>query len=237
LTGPAGPVYDAGMAGPHPRITAAIFDMDGLMFDTERIAVQAWQRAGRATGCEISEALVIESMGRDARDARVLFERVLGPSFDFGRTRALRVQYAEEIIDTRGVPVKDGLAELLALLAGRGVRKGLATSAERDRTEALLAKAHLAAHFDVVVCGDEVERGKPAPDIFLRAADRLGVAPAECVVLEDSESGVRAAASAGMRPLMVPDLKPATDEMKSIAERVLPDLRAAAAYLSQILPS
>jgi HAD superfamily hydrolase (TIGR01509 family) len=225
------------MTGRRPPIVAAIFDMDGLMFDTERIAIEAWRRAGHATGCEIPEALVIESVGRNIQDTRILFERALGSSFDFERARAVRVRVAAEIIDGAGVPIKRGLTELLTLLCRRGARRAVATSAERERTQTLLARSGLSAQFEVVVCGDEVARGKPAPDIFLRAAERLGVEPAQCLVLEDSESGIRAAASAGMRPLMIPDVRAATDEMRGIAERVFSDLRAAAAYVATILPA
>lgn len=217
-----------------PPTAAVIFDMDGLMFDTERIAIEAWQRAGTACGCEIPESLLLETIGRDLHDTRILFDNRLGSSLDFERAREVCLQYVAEIIAQRGVPVKDGLLPLLSLLGARAVPRAVATSTEGPRAHELLERAQIASEFDVIVCGDEVQTGKPAPDIFLLTADRLGIAPDQCFVLEDSDNGVTAASRAGMRPLLVPDLKPPSDQTRRLAERVFPNLQTAATYLSSV---
>jgi HAD superfamily hydrolase (TIGR01509 family) len=217
-----------------PQIAAVIFDMDGLMFDTERISVEAWQRAAGVCGCEIPEPLLLETIGRDLHDTRILFDQTLGSSLDFERARDLCLQYVAEIIAERGVPLKDGLLPLLSALSAQAIPKAVATSTERSRALPLLEQAQIASEFDVIVCGDEVRTGKPAPDIFLLTADRLGIAPEQCYVLEDSDNGVMAAARAGMRPLLVPDLKPPSDQTRKLAERIFPNLETAATYLSTI---
>ncbi len=218
---------------PGRGLAAVILDMDGLMFDTERIAIDAWMRAGADCGCPIPRSLIVETVGLDARSARSYLERALGRSFDYGRVRPLRLRYGAEVIEQQGVPVKPGLPELLEVLASRGVPRAVATSTERARAETLLSKANLAAPFDVAVCGDEVERGKPAPDIFLVAAERLRASPPQCLVLEDSEMGIRAARSAGMRAFLVPDLKAPGPETVALTDRVFPSLQAVASFLSE----
>ncbi|HOO89803.1 MAG TPA: HAD family phosphatase [Syntrophales bacterium] len=216
-------------------ISAVIFDMDGLMFDTERIAIEAWQRAGRTYHCEIPEALIIQSIGRDVHDTRMLYEQALGSTFDFDCARALRIRYTDDIIEQRGIPLKKGLLELLDLLENHVVLTAVATSTERSRAEVLLEKARLSVRFDAVVYGDEVPHGKPAPDIFLLAADRLRVKPQQCIVLEDSNSGILSAAKAKMRPFMIPDIEPPAQGIDTVADRIFPDLHAVTAYLEGIL--
>jgi HAD superfamily hydrolase (TIGR01509 family) len=215
------------MRQPNRAIAAVIFDMDGLMFDTERIHIDA------DCGCVIPESVIVETVGLDARSARAFLERALGPSFDYGRVRPLRLRYAAEAIERRGVPVKQGLPELLEALASLGVPRAVATSTERARAEMLLSRAHLREQFDVVVCGDDVERGKPAPDIFLLAAGRLRLDPRRCLVLEDSEMGIRAAKAAQMQAFLVPDLKAPAQAILALADGVFPNLRAVASVLSE----
>ena len=187
--------------------------------------------------CEIPESLIIQSIGRDVHDTRILYEQALDPIFDFDRTRALRVRYTDEIIERRGIPLKNGLLELLDLLEDHAVLTAVATSTERSRAEALLKKAGLSTRFDTVVYGDEVQHGKPAPDIFLLAADRLRVSTYRCIVLEDSNSGILSAAKADMHPFMIPDIEPLAQGIDAVADRIFPDLHAVSAYLEGMLAS
>ena len=219
------------------RLSAVILDMDGLMFDTERIALETWQEAGRACSCEIPEQLIVQTIGLGLQDTRALFEQTLGPSLDFDRLRALRIQYAAEIIDERGVPLKEGLRDLLDLLDRIGLKRAVATSTEHARALELLSRADLQIDFDAVVCGDEVTHAKPAPDIFLLAAARMRVVPDECLVLEDSEAGIRSAVSAGMRAVVIPDLLPPSREVARLADRVLSTLTDAATHIEAMLPA
>lgn len=187
-------------------VSLVIFDMDGLMFDTERIAVMAWCAAGERFGVEISPELVLKTVGLDRRRTEGVYRAHLGGAFPYQEARAFRIEYANRFIEAQGLPVKAGLYALLDFLNETGIATAVATSSERARTEKFLSLAGIRGRFDRIVCGDEVERGKPDPDIFLAAARGLSVDPAECMVLEDSESGLLAAWRAGMMPVLVRDL-------------------------------
>ena len=218
-------------------IAAVIFDMDGLMFDTERIALQTWRKAGAEYGYDIPKSLVIESIGRNTRDTQSLFENALGRGFNFPHVRKLRIHYAEEHIKQYGVPLKKGLCKVLDVLATASVPTAVATSTERVRAESLLTRAKVIEKFNAVICGDDVHSGKPAPDIFLLAAERLRVIPEQCLVLEDSDSGICAAVNAHMIPILIPDIKPPSEETLNSADMIFSDLCAVASHLSHILHS
>jgi HAD superfamily hydrolase (TIGR01509 family) len=218
-------------------ISAVIFDMDGLMFDTERIAIQAWQKAGKAFGFTIPESLVIQSIGNNIQATQSLFENSLGKSFDFKQVRKLRIQYAEEMFSQNGIPVKTGLYELLNVLTNYSILKAVATSTERFRAQMMLTQAKVLHHFDTIICGDEVANGKPAPDIFLLVAKRLQVPPKKCIVLEDSEPGIYAASYAQMIPILIPDIKKPSDELLNMAFKTFSNLSEVATYFKNIFQS
>ncbi len=218
-----------------PDIAAVIFDMDGLLFDTERLAVEGWQRAGRAFGLPITAELVLRTVGRNTDDTRQILEQALGAQIDFPGLRQIRVQYAEDYVTRHGVPVKEGVCEILDVLTTCGMKCAVATSTERIHAEKLLAHANLLDQFDAIICGNDVTHSKPAPDIFLRAAAQLGVKPKQCAVLEDSASGIQAAANAGMLPWLVPDLVSPSAETLQLAAGVFVDLHEAAADVSNFL--
>lgn len=217
-------------------VRLVIFDMDGLMFDTERIAVDAWRSAGEQLGFPIPPELVIETIGLNQRDTEATLLRRLGKGFPYEEARRLCIRYTEEIIARNGVPVKEGLFELMEALGSAGVPKAVATSTERARALRLLELAGVRSRFDAIVCGDEVERGKPSPDIFLAAAAKLQIDPACCVVLEDSESGLMAAHRAGMLPILVPDLKAPSAEALALAFKVFRSLTEVRRFLCGELP-
>jgi HAD superfamily hydrolase (TIGR01509 family) len=212
-------------------VRLVIFDMDGLMFDTERIAVEAWRRAGRQFGVEISPELFIETVGLNRQDAQAVLLSHLGDAFPYREARQLRNQYVEEAIEQGGVPVKEGLYALMDVLEGAGLLKAVATSTERVRALKLLKLANVQDRFDAIVCGDEVAKGKPCPDIFQTAARLLGCEAAQCMVLEDSGSGLMAAHRAGMLPVLIPDLKMPSEEARSLAFRTFHSLSEVARFL------
>jgi HAD superfamily hydrolase (TIGR01509 family) len=138
-------------------------------------------------------------------------------------------------VESAGVPAKPGLTELLALLAGHGIPTAVATSTERENADLTLRVSGLAGRFRAVVTGDQVSRGKPAPDIYLEAARRLNVPPASCLALEDSGHGIQSARAAGMRTMLVPDLKPPTAEALAAASWVFPSLHEARAVIQTLI--
>lgn len=208
----------------HPPITAVIFDMDGLMIDTERMAQQAWQRAGTEFGFTLPDALYLQAVGRTAKATAELFRAGMGADFPFEAVYERKQHYLYTAIEEEGIPAKPGLLDLLDLVDQQGLAKAVATSTVRVLTIKKLTAAALLHRFDTIVCGDEVPQGKPAPDIFLAAAAKLAIAPAACVVLEDSSAGIKAAHAAGMRAIWVPDLIQPTADVLPLAYRVLPSL-------------
>lgn len=207
------------MSGPADAdVRAVIFDMDGLMIDSESIYQRAWLRAIHDFEREMPEEVFRRFLGRNLPDSRALLEEIYGSGFDVSGFLGQCGVLAGEHIEAHGIPHKPGLGNLLAALEARGLPKGVATSMRREW--ALRSLGSLAERFEVLTTGDEVPRGKPAPDIFLLCAERLKATPRECVVLEDSEAGIRAAHAAGMRAIMVPDLVEPTEEIRALAWRV-----------------
>ena len=211
---------------------AVIFDMDGLLIDTEVLARVTWRMAASDCGFELDDALFEQLVGRTRRDSGVILTDRFGDGFSLETFRARCSSHWEVVVAERGIALKPGALELLAVLDARRLPRAVATSTGRDGAERSLALAGVLDRFPVLVTGDLVERGKPAPDIFLLAAERLGVAPDACLVLEDSISGIRAADAAGMTPVMIPDLVAPSAEIERLAYRVLPSLHAVAELLS-----
>lgn len=187
-------------------IGAVVFDMDGLMFDTERLAVDAWIAAGAEIGYMLSRAVIESTVGLAKEDSRIALIDAYGPDFPYDAIRARRIELSAENVARRGVPIKEGLLGLLRFLGERGFLLAVATSTDRARVTTLLEGAGVTRFFQAIVCGDEVTRNKPDPEIYLAAAARLGLAPEACIALEDSPSGIAAAHGAGMLTIMVPDL-------------------------------
>jgi HAD superfamily hydrolase (TIGR01509 family) len=206
-------------------ISAVIFDMDGLMFETERLAREAWERAMADWGYVIPEGIYLTVVGRTAQQTQTIFRQALGAHLPIEAIHHRKKQYLEDTLTQHGLPFKPGLVELLEQLEQWRLPKAVASSTARDSVLRNLTRANLTQRFAVIVGGDEVPRGKPAPDIFLAAARHLNVQAEGCVVLEDSEAGVQAASAAGMKPIMVPDLKPPTAESRGVAYRIVPSLR------------
>lgn len=207
------------------KVKAAIFDMDGLMFDTEKLAADGWKYAGDVLGFEIDDEKLSQTRGRNVADARNLFFQWYGDQVDYDEARSLRCEYLNNRLNQYGMPMKEGLTELLAFLKEKGYKRALATSTHRNTVEWYFELAGLPMDFDAVVCGDEVEHSKPAPDVFLKAAKKLDTDPQKCLVLEDSPNGIRAGACAGCKVVMVPDLDQPTVEIEKLCMEICENLR------------
>jgi HAD superfamily hydrolase (TIGR01509 family) len=213
---------------------AVVFDMDGLMLDTERLALRCWTIAIERLGLDFDPALMPAMIGRNSRDSRTLVLERHGDDFPIDRLMQASQETYDAMVARDGVAVKPGLVALLDWLDVMRIPRVVATSTRRTRAEAKLAQADLLARFAALVGGDEVERGKPAPDIFLLAATRVGVAPADCIVLEDSEPGVHGAMAAGMIPIMVPDILAPSADLLARDPLILPSLTAVQLHLAAL---
>lgn len=220
---------------PGTKFEAVIFDLDGLMIDTERIASDAWLRASAEMGYPLTENVVHEMIGRTGPDSDAILRKNLGEEVALDELKALRLSYTDDHIANIGIPLKPGLLELLDFLDGREIQKAVATSSTRERAAMKLQRTGLFDHFPVIVSGDDVHRGKPAPDIYLAASDRLRVAAHRCLVLEDSDAGARSAHAAGMQVIIVPDLKPPAADVVALALRVEQSLSGVLRFLPQII--
>jgi HAD superfamily hydrolase (TIGR01509 family) len=203
---------------------AFIFDMDGLMLDSERITNQAWQRASADFGFDMSSDVARECVGTSPPLAEEIYKKHLGQDFPYHEVRKRKVSYFEERIHDEGLPLKAGLLELLDLLESRGIRKAVASSTEQPAVNERLAMTGLLPRFQIVVAGNDVRHLKPAPDLFLEAARRLGVNPARCLVIEDTSFGVFAALSAKIPVILVPDLAPIPADLVSLTVGSFPSL-------------
>ena len=214
---------------------AIIFDMDGLMIDTERLALKAWRLAGADFGFPISDDIFISMVGRNRRDSDCTLVEIFGSDFPIGAVRDRYRAYLDGWIDEDKLSVKSGLLELLSFLDKISMPKAVATSTEYERAVHKLSLTNLLEHFSIVIAGDQVQRGKPAPDIFLAAAAQLGVLPENCLVLEDSDAGIQAAYEAGMTPVMIPDMKPPSEKSLAFAHRIFGGLGEFHNYLRESL--
>jgi HAD superfamily hydrolase (TIGR01509 family) len=198
------------------KVKLAIFDMDGLMFDTERVALNSWLKAGQVCGYDITEKIILEFAGRNKFDIGLIFKKYFGEDFPYERVRAERFADSDKLLE-KEVPIKEGLFELLDYLDELGIRKVVATSSGRDRAEWLLSTAGILNRFDTIICGDEITKGKPEPEIFLKACEKMNVDPKDAVVLEDSEPGLLAASRAKIKCILVPDLVQHPEEIEKLA--------------------
>jgi len=205
-------------------VEAAIFDMDGTLIDSETVYMAGMQEAARTLGLDLPISLCHAMVGLPRPECNLLLQQHFGADFDLATFRGHYVASVQQRMSER-VPIKPGVVELLDFLATKGLPLAIATSANRETAERNLGRAGLLDRFKVVSTRDDAERAKPAPDIYLVAAQRLGVAPPHCVAFEDSSIGIIAAHAAGMRAVMIPDMLPPTEEARAKSLHIVEDLR------------
>lgn len=201
---------------------AVVFDMDGLMLDSERAIVACLAQAAREAGHDLPQSLWLRMVGNSEAVCRALLDERIGASRREALLARSQALY-DEVVDA-GMPHRPGIVELLDFLAEKRVPRAVATSTRRPLAVRKLRAAGLLPRFDAVCTSSDVEHPKPAPDVYLLAASKLGVAPARCLVLEDSPTGVRAALAAGMHAVQVPDLVAPDDEVRALGHTIIASL-------------
>ena len=212
-------------------IKAVIFDMDGLMIDSERITFEGYQKIFKEQNLEFTMDFYKTLLGNGMTIVKKLFKDEYGDNFDFEALIQVVHQHLKDTLDQGRMPLKPGIISLLEYLKSKDIKTIVATSSQRTRVDAILSKLNLVEYFNDSICGDEVVNGKPNPEIFLKACQKLDVLPSQALVLEDSQTGIQAAFDAKIPVICIPDLKYPDDEYASICLDILDNLEFVKKYI------
>ncbi|WP_117234389.1 HAD family hydrolase [Vibrio maerlii] len=213
------------------KFKAAIFDMDGLLLDTERVCMDIFQQTCEALNLPFYPDKYLQIIGRNAAGIEHIIKQGWGDDLDYPTLNAeWRTRY-NAVVKHQAIPKKSGVIALLDWLKHQGYAIAVATSTQNDVAKVKLQLAEIDHYFDVYATGCEVKNGKPDPEIFLLAAERLGVCPTECIAFEDSNNGARAAVAANMTTFQIPDLVSPCEEVRSMVHFVKPSLDDVLSYL------
>lgn len=205
-------------------VSGIIFDMDGVLIDSERQSNEGWLWAAEQLGVDMPMWLIDSFKGAPAELCCKFFDDYYKGAIDYWEAKELRTQHVYKIRETEGIPVKKGVKEVFEYIRNNGLKCAVATSTRRESAEKTLHKIGVWDYLDAVVYGDEVEHGKPEPDIFLRAAKAIGISPSEAVVVEDSINGIKAGYAADMRVVHIPDTIAIDDDIRKLTYMVCADL-------------
>ena len=206
------------------KIKGVVFDMDGLIFETERLTYEIINQAMSEKGYDYSLDFYKETVGKRSVDVVEMYKEKYGEAFDYQAMKVRNMELFWDYTAKNGVPAKKGLFQLLDYLKENGIKIALATSTTRKSATEILKRGKVKDYFDALVCADDVSTGKPDPEPFLKATEKLGLHPEECMGLEDSFNGIISCHSAGLVTVMVPDLILPNDEIKQRCYKVLNNL-------------
>ncbi len=211
-----------------------IFDMDGVIFDTENLFLDCWKLLAGQHNIQNMEQVYHKCIGVNEKTTKAIFEEAYGTQFSYDELSAEASLMFHKYVEENGMPMKPGVREVLDYLTQNGYKIGLASSTKEVHVRSQLAGRNLLSYFQVIICGDMVSRSKPAPDIFLKACEEIGAQPEKAFAVEDSYNGIRAAASAGMKAIMVPDIVSPDEEMERLAYRICPSLAEVQAFFASL---
>lgn len=212
---------------------AVVFDMDGVIFDSERLVLECWTVVAEKYGIADIETAMRKCLGVNATETREIMLQIYGADFPYEAFRKEASALFHSKYDGGRLPMKTGVVELLQYLKDCEIKIALASSTRRAVVEQELQDAGILLYFEQVICGDMVERSKPAPDIYEKACEALGVAPDNAYAIEDSYNGIRSAYDAGLHPIMVPDMSEPTAEMEEKADAILENLYEVREFLAK----
>lgn len=195
------------------KIKAVLFDMDGVIFDTEREYLKEWEVIFKKYGYKMKKEIYISVMGRGRKKVKEIFKEKFGKDLPIDKMYIEKDKMLKEAVENNKVPLKEGALELLEFLKENGYKIALATSAKRERVKIQVRHAKIENIFDAIVCSEDITNSKPDPEIFLKAAEKVCVNPENCIVIEDSEAGIKAAFNAKMMGFHVEDLKKADESI------------------------
>lgn len=205
-------------------IKGVIFDMDGLMIDSERVTFYWYRQYLKKIGKDMTEEFYKNLLGKTKDSCKDIMLEEYGHNFEYDKClKWVHDQMAIQF-ETVGVPVKKGLISLLKYLKDNGYKTMVATSSDRNRVDVILKNAGIDIYFDGAICGDEVEHGKPDPEVFLKACDKIDIKPEEGLVIEDSEAGIKAAHNGKIKVICIPDMKYPGKEYEEMTYKILENL-------------
>lgn len=205
-------------------VKAVVFDMDGVLFDTEKLTAESWEKAGEALGCSNVMSVISQFLGLNSVYQEKRFHELFGEDFPYEEFIEYGRKYSADYIAEHGIPVKPGVFELLDYLKGNGYLVAAASSTRYATVTRHFEDVGITGYFHKIIGGDLVEKSKPDPEIYLQAASALGVAPQDCMALEDSPNGLTSAYHAGMKTVMVPDTIQPTPELREMLFACVPSL-------------
>ncbi|MDY4078782.1 MAG: HAD family phosphatase [Clostridium sp.] len=217
------------------KIKAVLFDMDGVIFDTEREYLKEWKEIFEKYGYEMKKEIYVSVMGRGRKKVKEIFRENFGDDLPIEEMYIEKDKMLNEAIDNNKVPLKQGALELLEFLKENGYKTALATSAKKDRVKSQVTHAKINNLFDAIVCADDIVNSKPDPEIFLKAAEKVNIKPENCIVIEDSEAGIRAAFNAKMIAFHVKDLKEADESIIKYCDKNFENLIEIKKYIENML--
>lgn len=197
-------------------IEGLVFDMDGLLVDSEKIVQRSWAYAGEILGYSDFGSHIYHTIGMNLAGRTKYFQEHVSKDFPMERFTIMTREKFHEIVDKEGLDIKPGARELLLFAKEHGIKTGLATSSRRQHAQENLTRLGLLAYFDDIVCGDMVSKSKPAPEIYEKACCAIGTDPKHTIALEDAPSGVQSACAAGMPVIMIPDMVEPSKEIEKL---------------------